>query len=572
MRDAVERGERTIAMLGAKGLVRSGDIRPAPIAALSELSRVHSMRLLESLNDPVIVGRAFGLNASDVPVSEILDAQRRATGGTLDAARTVTRRDMKIAVNLGGGMHHAHRDMAGGFCLYNDIAAAVAALRQSGYTAPIAVVDLDFHQGDGTESIFADDPSVLTYSVHGATWQTIDAVASINIELPPGTKDAAYIERLRQSLPDALREHRPGLIFYVAGNDVLADDALGDFSLTLSGVLKRDVQVMTLAEELDAKVVVTFAGGYSVAAANASMGLLRYILTGHAAADTYPTSDLKSHFERIARSIDPSELQRDRDPFTITEADILGDLVAPSGPRLIFGYYSEYGVELALERYGFLEALADAGFSSIRLDGDTHDSQRQKLRVFGVKSGIEHLLVELVAGRQRMSSPDAENILELLYVEWLMMQDPTREFDQARPQLPGQEHPGLGLSRHIIELLRQTCIRLNLDGIGSRPSNYHNAAVATRDFYFLNPQVEGRFRAIRRAVQRMPMPTATQVIANGELRTRAGKPVLWDPGLQILPVSSELRRYFSSEAFERQANDAYEEWFQALVPPEAVRL
>ncbi|MEM6531627.1 MAG: histone deacetylase [Myxococcota bacterium] len=569
MRDAVERGERTIAMLGARGLVRAGDVRPAPIAALSELGRVHTMRLLESLNTPEIVGRAFGLDAPDTPVGEILDAQRRATGGTLEAARTVTSRPMKVAVNLGGGLHHAHRDQAAGFCLYNDVAIAIRDLRAKGYDEPVAVVDLDFHQGDGTESIFAEDPSVLTYSVHGATWETIDAIASLNVELPPGTRDRSYLEALANTLPDAIREHQPKLIFYLAGNDVLGGDALGDFDLTLNGVLERDKMVLDLANESDAKVVVTFAGGYSAAAANASMGLLRLVLTGYASADAYPTSDLQRHFDRIAHSIDPSDLQRDPDPFTITEEDILGDLIAPSGPRLIFDYYSEYGVELALERYGFLGALEQTGFSSIRLDGETNDSQRQKLRIFGCKGGSDHLLVELVAGRQRLREPAALGSIELLYVEWLMMQDPTKQFDAERPKLPGQTHPGLGLSSHIVELLRQTCIRLNLDGIGSRPANYHNAVVATRNFSFLDPEVEGRFRAIRRAVQRLPMRSATRLISRDELRDRDGEPVVWDPGVQILPVSDRLTDYFASEEYQRLATDSYARWFETIEAPES---
>ncbi|MEM6734277.1 MAG: histone deacetylase, partial [Myxococcota bacterium] len=280
-RNALDRGERVIAALAGRGLLRPGDVDAAPMAEMVELSHAHDLTYLESLNDPTVLGRIFGVDAESMVIDLPLYAQRHAVGGTLLAAKTVTECEAHIGINLGGGMHHAHRAQGAGFCPYNDIAVAIARLRASGFEAPIAVVDLDFHQGDGTESIFANDPSVLTYSVHGSQWQDISAVESINVELPPRTRDDAYLEALSNSLPQHLRAHRPGLVFYLAGNDVLADDALGDFSMSPLGVLHRDQRVIEWTRSLGAKLVITLAGGYGDLAWRASMNMVRYVLTGY---------------------------------------------------------------------------------------------------------------------------------------------------------------------------------------------------------------------------------------------------------------------------------------------------
>ena len=242
----------------------------------------------------------------------------------------------------------------------------------------------------------------------------------------------------------------------------------------------------------------------------------------------------------------------------------MGGLVSPARVTPILGYYTRHGVELALERYGFLQALRSLGFRRLRVDGDSSDIQRQILRIHGRKPGFdgagEMLLVELVVGRRPLTAPEPLEQIEVLYVEWLLLQDPTRGFDGDRPKLPGQEHPGLGLSGHMLELLRQVCVRLGLDGIASRPANYHNALVAAREFRHLYPEAEGRFRAIRRAIGRRTMLEATRAVDRGELRTGAGETQTWIPGVQLAPGSERCVRYFESKEFSEASNLAYEEW------------
>lgn len=562
-RNALERGERVLATLGGRGLVRPGDVVSAPRVELLDLARVHTMPYLESLNDPAVLGRIFGIDADHMLIDMPLAAQRHAVGGTLVAAKCVTRGTSRVALNLGGGLHHAHRERGSGFCAYNDVAVAIAALRAKGYDAPITIVDLDFHQGDGNEAIFAHDRSVLTYSLHGSTWQECDAVANVSVELPPGTRDSAYLTTLRETLPAALATHQPKLVFFIAGNDVLADDGLGDFALSPRGVAERDALVLEEARSLGAGVVIVLGGGYGNLAWRSTANLLRYVLTDYFNPKTDYPDQTRRHYDRIARELVPAELQAEPGALEFTEADIIGGLVAPA-QTAILGYYTIHGIELALERYGFLSLLRQRGFGKLRVDGDSSDPQRQTLRIYGRKSAFrgagEMLLVELVAGRRHLDAPAPLGRIEVLYVEWLLLQDPTRGFDLDRPQLPGQEHPGLGLATEMLELLRQVCLRLGLDGIASRPSNYHNALVASRECRHLDPEAEGRFRAIRRSLARHSLLEATHAIDRGRLRCADGSAQPWVPDLQVAPVSEAARAHFASDEYERAVRAAYERW------------
>ena len=118
------------------------------------------------------------------------------TGGTLLAAQ-LARASGGIAVNLGGGFHHAHRDRGRGFCIFNDVAVAILAQRAHGFRGRILVIDLDLHDGDGTRTIFAADPTVHTYSVHNQNWDDRPAVETTVIPLGPGVDDARYMATLQ---------------------------------------------------------------------------------------------------------------------------------------------------------------------------------------------------------------------------------------------------------------------------------------------------------------------------------------------------------------------------------------
>jgi acetoin utilization deacetylase AcuC-like enzyme len=193
-----------------------------------------------------------------------VERSRRSSGATLAAAREALTRGW--SANLAGGTHHAHRDRGEGFCVFNDAAIAARALQQEAGLQRVAIVDCDVHQGNGTASIFADDPTVFTLSLHGAkNFPFRKERSDLDVELPDGCGDEAYLRALDDALAELWRRHGdapPGLIFYVAGADPHEGDRLGRLKLTIAGLAQRDQRVLTAARERRIPVAISMAGGY----------------------------------------------------------------------------------------------------------------------------------------------------------------------------------------------------------------------------------------------------------------------------------------------------------------------
>ncbi len=184
-----------------------------------------------------------------------------SVGGTLAAASDALATG--FGGNLAGGTHHAFRAEGSGFCVFNDLAVAILALRRDGRVRTAAVIDLDVHQGDGTAAIFANDPDVLTISLHGENnFPFRKQQSRIDIGLADGTGDETYISCLLGVLP-AVRAFQPHVVFYQSGVDGLAGDRLGRLALTHAGLLERDRTVFELARSDAIPVVVTLGGGYA---------------------------------------------------------------------------------------------------------------------------------------------------------------------------------------------------------------------------------------------------------------------------------------------------------------------
>jgi acetoin utilization deacetylase AcuC-like enzyme len=192
---------------------------------------------------------------------ELVERSHRAVGGTVAAARAALTEG--VAINLAGGTHHAFPGHGEGFCVFNDVAVAIRALQHEGRIARAAVIDLDVHQGNGTNAIFAADESVYTFSMHGARNYPFTRVAgSLDIELPDGTGDDAYLAQLAAVLPAVLRDARPDLVIYLAGADPHERDSLGRLALTFAALARRDAMVLEACREVGLPVAITIAGGY----------------------------------------------------------------------------------------------------------------------------------------------------------------------------------------------------------------------------------------------------------------------------------------------------------------------
>jgi acetoin utilization deacetylase AcuC-like enzyme len=187
---------------------------------------------------------------------------RLASAGTLLAARLAL--DTGLACNAAGGSHHARREQGAGFCTFNDVAVAAAALLADRTIAKALVIDLDVHQGDGTARIFEDDARVFTFSMHGEkNYPTRKATSDMDVGLPDGLEDAGYLSRLSDWLPWLFDQVRPDLVFYNAGVDPHADDRLGRLALSDDGLSRRDHMVITAALKRGVPLCGVIGGGYS---------------------------------------------------------------------------------------------------------------------------------------------------------------------------------------------------------------------------------------------------------------------------------------------------------------------
>ena len=252
---------RLVGRLVEQGVIDRAGLHHSDPAPLEWLAAAHD----PSYVDRVVQGRmdAAEVRALGLPWSpELVARARAAVFGTVCAARAALVHG--VAGNLAGGSHHAARDRAGGYCLFNDLSVAIALLRDDGSVRRPFVIDLDVHQGDGTAAIFAGIPEVFTFSIHGRNNYPRRKVAgSFDLGMADGCGDHEYLAALERHLPAALDRHRPDLVLYQAGVDALREDALGQLAMTVAGLATRDARVFEWCEARGLPVVVTLGGGYA---------------------------------------------------------------------------------------------------------------------------------------------------------------------------------------------------------------------------------------------------------------------------------------------------------------------
>jgi acetoin utilization deacetylase AcuC-like enzyme len=193
---------------------------------------------------------------------ELVERCRRSVGSTLGACRAAL--EDGLAVSLTGGTHHAFADRGEGFCIFNDCAVASRAMQREGRGQRVVIIDCDAHQGNGTAAIMRGDPTVYTFSMHGAkNFPFHKEQSDIDVELPDGTDDATYLDLLDAALDRVLPAARPHLAIYLAGADPYAGDSLGRLGLTKPGLLARDRLVFERCHEAGLPIAVVMGGGYA---------------------------------------------------------------------------------------------------------------------------------------------------------------------------------------------------------------------------------------------------------------------------------------------------------------------
>jgi acetoin utilization deacetylase AcuC-like enzyme len=232
----------------------------AQLAEIADIGRIHDREYVRQFINgelPAAAMRKIGFPWSESLVKRTL----ASVGGTLAATEEALSR--RWGGTLAGGTHHAFAGEGSGFCVFNDIAIAIAKLRAEGRLRRAAVIDLDVHQGDGTAAIFQNEPEVMTLSVHCKNNFPLRKQKSmIDVELEAGVGDDEYLKTLAEILP-RVWQFRPEIVFYQSGVDGLKSDRLGHLKLTHEGLKERDRIVMSACRERGVPVVVTMGGGYS---------------------------------------------------------------------------------------------------------------------------------------------------------------------------------------------------------------------------------------------------------------------------------------------------------------------
>ncbi|MDZ7631484.1 MAG: histone deacetylase [Gemmatimonadaceae bacterium] len=243
-----------------RGYVNPATLHEPPRVLHADLHRVHTPEYVRGIEhgtlDPAHQ-RRIGLPWSEAFVERAF----RVVRGTIEASEHAVRQG--VAMNLAGGTHHAFPDRGEGFCVFNDVAIAIRRLQALGLIRRACIVDLDVHQGNGTNAVFAGDESVYTFNMHGAKNFPFHKVNGSRDEaLDDGIGDAEYLERLTTALPAVLRDARADLVVYLAGADPHEGDRLGRLKLTFDGLAQRDDLVLRTCREIGLPVCVTIAGGY----------------------------------------------------------------------------------------------------------------------------------------------------------------------------------------------------------------------------------------------------------------------------------------------------------------------
>jgi acetoin utilization deacetylase AcuC-like enzyme len=243
------------------GLIKVTDLFAPEPALETDVLNTHDQDYWYCLRDltlPAKAQRRIGFPLS----SQLIERELRIAQGTISGAKFAMHDG--ICFNVAGGTHHAGSNWGEGFCLLNDQAIAANHLLSNGLCSKILIIDLDVHQGNGTAELFANEQRVFTFSMHGEkNFPFHKEISDLDIALPDGLGDDAYLDLLSHNLQLILKSFQPDFVFYLSGVDVLETDKLGKLKLSKSGCAERDRIVFETCRKNSLPVQVSMGGGYS---------------------------------------------------------------------------------------------------------------------------------------------------------------------------------------------------------------------------------------------------------------------------------------------------------------------
>ena len=264
----------------------------------------------------------------------------------------------------------------------------------------------------------------------------------------------------------------------------------------------------------------------------------------------------------IAKSLRTNQLQRKTsEELSFSESDLFSTDIRQRGGDFFLGYYSTDGINLALKKYGVFQVLEKQGFKNIISKVDASDVYKHKLSIYYEQRDAKHLLIEVVLRKEFITinlpfeNEYQDKKFEALTIDWMCMQNPMKQFDEKRNQLPGQKYPGLGFSNIAVELLLNMNWRLNLAGLINTPEHYHNAKFYSKIFKYVNPETQAKFLALTKDMKHMSVDMVTWAVEWGCVTDKeSNQPFVWIVDKQIVPMDVRLKKIFNSNDYTRYVN------------------
>jgi hypothetical protein len=267
---------------------------------------------------------------------------------------------------------------------------------------------------------------------------------------------------------------------------------------------------------------------------------------------------LRKKYDRIFKEMTSLEFQNSRD-FNLSEEDIL----AESGgirhqTNLFLGYYHPKTIDLYLKKFHVFEYLSTLGLKDLKYVLDLTDSYEHKFCIYSGKYEDSKKVVEIVLRKRGLELEETPfntsglKDAEFLYVEWLLLQNPEKQFSFRRPRLPGQVYPGLRIGDHVMEILYHMAERIRTSGLANTPNYLHTAVLFSKEFLFIDPEMEAINQAIKGYLMKHYSLWTIAWAGYYECiyHTDTGKPLKWKPSLMVLPISDDIKKYFNSKEYK----------------------
>lgn len=268
----------------------------------------------------------------------------------------------------------------------------------------------------------------------------------------------------------------------------------------------------------------------------------------------------RKEFKKIAKKLTLADIQAGASEDNLSLDNLFEAGRVKPMSNFLLGAFSKQGLMKVLEAFGFIRILNSLGLSKISIDLDTTDPHTHRLYAYDGTHISKNIICELVLkkGSLRFTEGTLPNFpgrnINLLQIEWILLQNPKKDFNSDRPPLPGQSHPGLGIGDRVMELVVIMTKRLSLEGIVNKPNFYHTAFMFTKEFTFTNPDNQAILHALSRDFlsQYSFYTLAWAIHFDCILNENDYSTFTWNPGYMILPISKDLIRYFRSKEYQHE--------------------